>query len=254
MITAVRPSIEDLEPKDIADLRARREPVKVTASPKTGWHNDTLERFDDIQINASHRVLIPPSSEGLAGRLWLIVGALIAAGGWVVISVLPLPFALTAIDKPRASSATSADASDSMKRDRLAIPNATIRKPVFADSREKSPNIVAPAPSQHQSPEAQRQTIGPATETPRHTTPMRARARDLEPSVKLVPVPETKPATIEGWTLRDVTNGRAVLEGPSGTWRVARGDMVPGLGRVDSIFQWGNRLMVATSKGLVSTP
>jgi hypothetical protein len=76
----------------------------------------------------------------------------------------------------------------------------------------------------------------------------------LEPPVQLSPVPETRPATIEGWTLRDVTNGTAVLEGPNGTWRAARGDTVPGLGRVDSIFKWGNRLMVATSKGLISTP
>jgi hypothetical protein len=28
---------------------------------------------------------------GLAGRVWLIVGALITASGWVVISILPLP-------------------------------------------------------------------------------------------------------------------------------------------------------------------
>jgi hypothetical protein len=69
-----------------------------------------------------------------------------------------------------------------------------------------------------------------------------------------MPTPDTKPTTIEGWTLREVTNGTAVLEGPNGTWRAARGDMVPGLGSVDSIFRWGNRLMVATSSGLISTP
>jgi hypothetical protein len=78
--------------------------------------------------------------------------------------------------------------------------------------------------------------------------------RELESPVKLVPTPDTKPTTIEGWTLRDVTNGTAVLEGPNGTWRVARGDTVPGLGKVESIFRWGNHLIVATSSGLVSTP
>jgi hypothetical protein len=79
-----------------------------------------------------------------------------------------------------------------------------------------------------------------------------ARSRDLE-TTKLVPMPDTRPTTIEGWALRDVTNGMATLEGPNGIWRVARGDTVPGLGRVDSIFQWGNRLMVATSSSLIST-
>jgi hypothetical protein len=29
--------------------------------------------------------------------------------------------------------------------------------------------------------------------------------------------------------------------------------MVPGVGRVDSIVRWGNRWIVATSKGLIST-
>lgn len=92
---------------------------------------------------------------------------------------------------------------------------------------------------------------GHASEIPRHTTLIRAGTRKI---VKLIRVSEARPTTVEGWTLRDVTNGTATLEGPNGTWRVVRGDTVPGLGKVDSIFQWGNRLMVSTSKGLVSTP
>lgn len=71
---------------------------------------------------------------------------------------------------------------------------------------------------------------------------------------KLTPWPETRPTTIAGWTLRQVTNGTAVLEGPNGIWRAARGDTVPGVGRVDSIVRWGNRWIVATSRGLISTP
>jgi len=68
-----------------------------------------------------------------------------------------------------------------------------------------------------------------------------------------MPVPETKPTTIEGWTVREVVDGTAVLEGPDGIWKAARGDMVPGLGRVDSIVRWGSRWIVATSKGLIAT-
>jgi hypothetical protein len=67
-------------------------------------------------------------------------------------------------------------------------------------------------------------------------------------------VPETKPTTIEGWSVRSVYNGTAVLEGPAGVWAAARGDTVPGLGRVDSIVLWGSRWIVATSRGLVTTP
>jgi len=71
---------------------------------------------------------------------------------------------------------------------------------------------------------------------------------------KLVPVPETRPTTIKGWMVRNVVNGIATLEGPGGTWKAARGDTVPGLGKVDSLVFWGNRWIVATSKGLVTTP
>jgi hypothetical protein len=70
----------------------------------------------------------------------------------------------------------------------------------------------------------------------------------------LTPVPETKPGTIEGWTVREVAGGTLLLEGPNGQWRATSGDTVPGLGKVDSIVRWGSRWIVATSKGLVSTP
>jgi hypothetical protein len=69
-----------------------------------------------------------------------------------------------------------------------------------------------------------------------------------------VPVPETRPNTIAGWTVRDVVAGTAILEGPGGIWRGGHGDIVPGVGEVNSIVRWGNRWIVATSSGLISTP
>ena len=68
------------------------------------------------------------------------------------------------------------------------------------------------------------------------------------------PFPETKPDTVDGWTVRDVFGGTAVLEGPDGIRRAARGDNVPGLGRLDSIVRWGSRWIVVTDRGLISTP
>jgi hypothetical protein len=67
------------------------------------------------------------------------------------------------------------------------------------------------------------------------------------------PVPETRPTTIEGWTIREVSGGTAVLEGPNGVWTAMRGDTVPGVGKIDSIVRWGSRWIVATSRGLIST-
>jgi hypothetical protein len=86
-----------------------------------------------------------------------------------------------------------------------------------------------------------------------HAAIIRPNTNDLDNRSKLTPIPETRPTTIEGWTLREVTNGIAILEGPNGIWRVRRGDTVPGVGRVDSILLWGERWIVATSRGLIST-
>lgn len=70
----------------------------------------------------------------------------------------------------------------------------------------------------------------------------------------LAPAPETRPTTIPGWSVIEVRDGTAVLEGPEGVRMAARGDVIPGLGRVDSIVRWGNRWIVATASGLIATP
>jgi hypothetical protein len=69
----------------------------------------------------------------------------------------------------------------------------------------------------------------------------------------VVAAPETRPATIPGWTVVDVRDGTAVLEGPDGIRMAARGDSIPGLGRVESIVRWGNRWVIATAGGLIAT-
>jgi hypothetical protein len=66
---------------------------------------------------------------------------------------------------------------------------------------------------------------------------------------KFTPAPETRPTAVADWTLREVIDGAAVLQGPNGIRRVTRGDTVPGLGRVNSIVRWGNRWTVATTNG-----
>ena len=66
---------------------------------------------------------------------------------------------------------------------------------------------------------------------------------------KLTPMGEATPKTIEAWTLHEVTNGTAVLQGPVGTLRVTLGDTVAGLGKVTAIVRWGKGWVVATSAG-----
>ncbi|MBR0937644.1 hypothetical protein [Bradyrhizobium jicamae] len=85
-------------------------------------------------------------------------------------------------------------------------------------------------------------------------TTLNAQAAALAPRQPLSASPETRPSTIPGWSVVEVRDGTAVLEGPEGVRMAARGDVVPGLGRVDSIVRWGNRWIVATASGLIATP
>ena len=57
--------------------------------------------------------------------------------------------------------------------------------------------------------------------------------------------------TVEGWILRDVANGVALIENRRGTYEVYAGDPIPGLGRVDAIRRQDGHWVVVTSKGLI---
>jgi hypothetical protein len=76
----------------------------------------------------------------------------------------------------------------------------------------------------------------------------------IAPREPLYRAPETRPATIAGWTVRDVRGGTAVLEGPDGIRSAMVGETVPGVGQIESIVRWGNRWIVATANGLIATP
>ena len=71
------------------------------------------------------------------------------------------------------------------------------------------------------------------------------------------PVAPAKPEVgrlpkVEGWVLRDVGNGGALIEGRQGIFEVYAGDPVPGLGHVDAIRKQDGKWVVVTSKGLIS--
>ena len=57
---------------------------------------------------------------------------------------------------------------------------------------------------------------------------------------------------MEGWVLRDVAYGGALIESRRGVYEVYAGDAVPGLGRVDAIRKQDGRWVVVTSKGLIA--
>jgi hypothetical protein len=73
-----------------------------------------------------------------------------------------------------------------------------------------------------------------------------AQASATPPKVEVGRLP-----TVEGWILRDIANGGALIEGRQGVYEVYAGDPVPGLGRVDAIRRQDGRWVVVTSKGLI---
>lgn len=95
-------------------------------------------------------------------------------------------------------------------------------------------------------------------EAPRTTAALSANpglpAVPLTAREPVVAAPETRPATVEGWTVREVRGGTVVLEGPDGIQTGSAGDTVPGVGRIDSIVRWGNHWIVATAIGLIASP
>jgi hypothetical protein len=90
----------------------------------------------------------------------------------------------------------------------------------------------------------------PVAATPVAATP----AKDVTGSIAPVPTPKPEVArlpTVEGWVLREVADGGAIIEGRQGAFEVFAGDPIPGLGRVDAIRRQDGRWVVVTSRGLI---
>jgi len=54
------------------------------------------------------------------------------------------------------------------------------------------------------------------------------------------------------WSVWEVVDGTAILEGPEGFITVSTGDVVPGAGRVEAIVRRDGRWVVATTQGVIS--
>jgi hypothetical protein len=84
-------------------------------------------------------------------------------------------------------------------------------------------------------------------------------AKDVTGSIaaagaSLAAPPAGKAGTLDGWVVRDVRRGTALIEGRLGLIEVDQGDMVPGLGRIDAIRKQDGRWVVVTTRGLIMPP
>lgn len=123
-----------------------------------------------------------------------------------------------------------------------AEPAAKIAK--LSETVEKLKAAAAgPAPVAAAQPAAARDVTGSVT-APATMAAATPAAAAPKPEIGRLP-------TVDGWVLRDVSNGGALIEGRRGLYEVYAGDPIPGLGRVDAIRRQDGRWVVITSKGLI---
>jgi hypothetical protein len=60
-----------------------------------------------------------------------------------------------------------------------------------------------------------------------------------------------KPPVVEGWVLRSVSDGVALVEGRHGVIEIEPGDSLPGIGRIHEIKRQDGHWVVVTPKGLI---
>lgn len=123
-----------------------------------------------------------------------------------------------------------------------AEPTAKLAK--LSEAVDKLRAAPAPAPVIAAVPAAAKDVTGSVSQ-PAAVAAAAPAAAPAKPDVGRLP-------KVEGWVLRDVGNGGALIEGRQGIFEVYAGDPVPGLGRVDAIRKQDGKWVVVTSKGLIS--
>lgn len=83
--------------------------------------------------------------------------------------------------------------------------------------------------------------------------PVELRAAEPKSPAKAKPIAEDKPPVVDGWAVRDVYDGVAILENRRRRLaQVVPGDMLPGVGRVEAVERQGRNWVVVTRQGIVT--
>jgi hypothetical protein len=239
-----RPTAPSATSKGTANLNRGLGPPPI-AQVNATRSQAAFARDREIRIDKRDRVVVAPARDVTRHGVTIITGALLLALalclGWIAglysDSLFIKPASLS-VEKVT-SSADPPDAS--AESERLTLQGSSANTNATATIRA------------HETSKRGAQTSESLLTKQAISAPQPPAVERTKVSTKPAPVPETRPTTIEGWTLLEVNGGTAVLEGPNGVWRATRGDTVPGVGKIDSIVRWGSRWIVATSRGLIST-
>jgi hypothetical protein len=131
--------------------------------------------------------------------------------------------------EPAAKLAKLSEAVDKLRGVPVAAPVAAAATPAASSVAKDTTGSIGPASAQQQA----------AAQAPKTDA-------KLDAKIEVGRLP-----TVEGWVLRDVAYGSALIDSRRGTYEVYAGDMIPGLGRVDAIRRQDGRWVVVTSRGLI---
>jgi hypothetical protein len=236
------------------------EPAGDEGSSEVPTQPATLEPWDFSSPNRDELLALLKPDSDRKRTIWLVAGALVAGFGlgWAgcfswygpaTISALN-PIAQTETPSRRIAETKSGGKTEGARRTAttlgLRTPPGVSQVSAVGTGISAKP-LATLSDGTHLSPDSS-STGSPAIQADMTLTGSTA------PRGSIMPAPETRPTTIEGWTVLDVRGGTAVLGGPDGIRMATRGDILPGIGRIDSIVRWGNRWIVATAGGLIATP
>jgi hypothetical protein len=271
---ATKPEAATAEiPRVEAKAEAPKPPGQILIMPRDqAWSGDngsSKAQSASAGIFGKRRVAALAAVIALAAAAGAIGGALATAGfGHVagdstkVASSRALEDSISRIDTEVAALRTSLEqalkysaSQISKTSDRLdkvekaqAEPAAKLAKLSETVEKLRTASVAAPAPAS-----AAVAVPAAAPIPPKETT---AAIQTANAAAAPIPLPPPKPEiarlpTVEGWVLRDVANGSALIEGRQGIFEVYAGDQIPGLGRVDAVRKQDGHWVVITSRGLI---
>ena len=243
--------------QEAAPAAARTEPLEpsraLTIDVKPAETASSAPRKEQ----RSTRFALLAASVALAAAIGAVAGALGATG---LERVLAAPVAEARIEggvETQALKHTVARLETTMKslKDGLATLQTTTRS--FGDGLAalrtslNSTNAAAHAQLAKVNEQLERIARGQVERRAALPAPAETTGSITPPPAAVVPNPALKPGIVNGWVLRKVYDGAALIEGRNGIVEIEPGSMLPGVGRVEGIRRQDGRWVVVTSRGLI---
>jgi hypothetical protein len=187
----------------------------------------------------SRRFALMAASLSLAAALGALAGSLVAVG---------LARQSPAIFQTAAAAPEAATAESQRMLVALASDISALRSSLDAGSQNASAQIAKVAERLDRIEKRVASTAA-APETTGSVANARAAAASEPPSRPAA----TERSPIDGWVLRDIYDGRALVESRFGNlYEIGPGAMLPGVGRVETIRRQDGRWVVVTSRGIIT--